>query len=121
MRLLPRLPIRTLAAAVLAFAGVALLPGTAPASCGDYVRVQTHDEAPAPPRPCHGPECSKAPAAPALPLTAPVLSSCGSDQSPVVLQSDADDRPSPGRAAAGTSAARPVRLTSSIFHPPRAN
>jgi hypothetical protein len=120
MRRLPRLPIRTLAAASLAFVGVTALPGIITASCGDYVHVQTHDEAPIAPQPCHGPECSRVPASAALPLTAPVPSS-ESDDPTVIINADADHRPSPGWAAGVATDAHPVRVTSSTFHPPRAN
>jgi hypothetical protein len=125
MRCLPRLPIRALTAAALVVVGFAFAPGRAEASCGDYVYVQTANQTPEiapiqPQPPCHGPGCSKAPAAPPVPLTAPVSSSSETDQSPVVLDADSDDRPGSGWAAGHRAAAQPIRLTSSIFHPPRA-
>jgi hypothetical protein len=125
MRCLPRLPIRALAAAALVVAGFAFAPGSAAASCGDYVHVQTtspaHNDAPVQPQPpCHGPGCSKAPTAPPVPLTAPVPSSSETDQSSVVLESGSDDRPGSGWAATRAADTYPIRLTSSIFHPPRA-
>ena len=42
MRLVPRLPVPALAALGLVLAGLALVPGTAAASCGDYVAVLGH-------------------------------------------------------------------------------
>ena len=111
-------PIRALLGAALALAAGLLLPGVASATCGDYVHIQTAD-APAGPRPCHGPECSKAPAGPAVPLTAPVLSA-DSDQSSVVVEASSDNRPASGEAARHNPSVVSIRLTSTIFHPPRA-
>jgi hypothetical protein len=114
-----RLPIRAVAAAALALAGVLMLPGGASATCGDYVHIQT-DDPPAPPRPCHGPQCSKAPATPIVPMTAPVPSSSESEQPSLVVDTEPGGRPSAGWAAGHTRFPLPIRLTSSIFHPPRA-
>ena len=122
MTLTPRLPIRAVAAAVLAVAGVALAPGGAAASCGDYVQIVT-DHKPAhqpagPAAPCPG--CSKAPATPILPLSAPVGSPSESEQSVALTDPAGGTRPVPGWARAMAANPHPVRLTSSIFHPPRA-
>ena len=121
MTLIPRLPIRAFAASVLAVAGVALAPGGAAASCGDYVHVVT-DHPPASPHgpaaPCPG--CSKAPAPPAIPLTAPVGSPSESEQSVALTSLAGGARPVPGWRRWTTASPQPVLLTSSIFHPPRA-
>ena len=125
MRLISRLPYPALVAAGLVLGGIALTPGTAAASCGNYVIVQNEDHTgqpqPVPAVPCHGPGCSKAPAAPALPMTAPVSSSTGNDQPTADLDSatDASNASSWGRLLPNVE--HPIRLTSSIFHPPRAS
>jgi hypothetical protein len=116
-------------------AGVALLPavvmlccaGRASAGCGDYVRivgpdgqVQSpvgHDPMPGE-RPCQGPNCSGGPKAPAPIPPAPT------GPAPVVkgLVPHADRHG--GLRTAGClpppADASPVRLPTSIFHPPRA-
>ena len=119
MNLLPRLPVRAVAAAVLAVAGLAVAPGGAAASCGHYVQIVTdHQPTPQPAAPCPG--CSKAPATPILPLSAPVGSPSESEQSVALTNPAAGTRPVPGWARSATTSPQPIRLTSSIVHPPRA-
>src|SRR5215218_1784280 len=123
---LSRLPFPALAAVGLVLAAVALAPGTAAASCGSYVTIQGHTDAgapaPNPPAvPCHGPGCSKAPASPALPLTAPVRSSTDSDQPSAHSDSSADPTAGPGWRQFQPVDSHPVPVASSIFHPPRAS
>ena len=122
MTLFPRLPVRAVAIAVLAVAGLAVAPGGAAASCGDYVQIVTdHQPTPqpaAPVAPCPG--CSKAPATPILPLSAPVGSPSESEQSVALTNPAGGARPVPGWARSTATSPHPVRLTSSIFHPPRA-
>src|SRR5687767_4518154 len=121
MNLLPRLPVRALAAAVLAVAGLAVVPAGAAASCGDYVQiVADHQPTPqpaSPAAPCPG--CSKAPATPILPISVPVRSPSESEQSVALTTPAAGAHPLPGWARSTATSPHPVRLTSSIFHPPR--
>ena len=123
MRFLSRLPFPALAALGLVIVGVALTPGGAAASCGSYVTIQGHADAggpiPAPTVPCHGPGCSNAPASPALPLTAPVTSSQGSEQPSAHSDSSADSTAGPRWGPFLSVDSHPVRVASSIFHPPR--
>lgn len=124
MTLVPRLPIRVLAAAALAVAAVALSPGGAAASCGDYVRIgaeqATSHHPPAIPKvPCHGPGCSKAPA-PLVPLTAPVQTRSDSEQLPALVATAAAAYSGRGWSHSTAAHPQPIRLTSAIFHPPRA-
>ena len=122
MTLIPRLPVRAVAVAVLAVAGVALAPGGAAASCGEHVQIVTdHPSTPqpaGPAAPCPG--CSKAPVTPVLPLSAPVPSPSESEHSGALTAAAAGLRPSPGWTHAMTANPQPVRLPSTIFHPPRA-
>jgi hypothetical protein len=113
-------------------AGVALVPavvvlccaGRAAAECGDYVRVLGPDGAVQPmpghdPQPCHGPFCHGTPKAPnpvppAPPSPAP---------DPKGLASDAGrgpDNPATTRFDVESDGS-PVRVSRSIFHPPRAS
>ena|SRR5947209_516593 len=124
MRLAFPLPIRAAASAVLALAGLALAPGTGTASCGDYVQVQTNqpteEHTPPAPCPCHGPQCSKAPATPAVPVTAPIRITAGSEQPVTTGEAGLPPFHEPGWALSNADSDPPVRLTTSIFHPPRA-
>ena len=120
----PALSIRVLAAAALVVVGFALAPGRRWRVGGDYVHVQTmdqsHEDAPAQPQPpCHGPGCSKAPAAPLVPLTAPVLTSSETATNrPSFWNPCADDRPG-RRWAGGRHSRRSYRSTHLLdFHPP---
>jgi hypothetical protein len=108
---------------------VALLCCTqsAAAGCGDYLtiidpdgKIQSpvgHDNAPVK-APCHGPNCSASPKAPA-PIP-PSLTSPG----PVVKAMVEVSREQPGSPGydglTPPTDGSPTRLTSSIFHPPRA-
>lgn len=125
MTLASRLPSRAVAAALLAVVGVALAPTGATASCGNYVQIgiekpKSHHEPAAPAAPCQGPGCSQGPAMPVLPLTAPVLSATDSEQSVAATGPISDTRPASGRSDPYAVNELPARLTSSIFHPPRA-
>lgn len=125
MRLIPRLPFPALVAVGLVLGGIALTPGTAAASCGSYVIVQNEDYTgqpqPVPAVPCHGPGCSKAPAVPVLPMTAPVASSTGTEQPTAEFDSIPRAIKSSGWGYLNPVDQHPIRLTSSIFHPPRAS
>jgi hypothetical protein len=115
-------------------------PPVARASCGDYVviggqpaRGQHHsgmtpatapsDNQPAPApdhrRPCHGPSCSGAPTPvqPASPAPAPT----GPHGTEWGWLTTAPDRPDVGPMSRwrAVDAARPLRLATSILHPPR--
>lgn len=122
MRLVARLPLPLVAALGLGVGGAALAPGAAAASCGDYVTVvdrldgdgPTH---PLPPAPCPG--CSKAPAPPAAPLTAPTTGVSDSDH-PTAAAEPGPAHGSASRWAVGRQfECRPIRPAGSIFHPPR--
>lgn len=125
MHLIPRLPIPAVVAAGLVVAGVALQPGIAAAACGDYVIVQkpadTGDPAPHPATPCHGPGCSKAPAAPLAPVTAPVRATADSDHLSAVVDSGVAGASRSQWAYAAAEGDRPVQAPAPIFHPPRAH
>jgi hypothetical protein len=128
MRLVPAVPIRLAAVAVLTAAGVAAAPGRADAGCGDYVTVaaDTPDhraDAPDgsnPLAPCRSPGCSSRPTPPDVPLTAPTTAPTGPDQWADALGRTGDHAPHP--AAGRTPPAdpgRPVHFPRPIFHPPR--
>ena len=123
MSFLSDLPYRTLVTAILVVGGLALLPGKAVATCGSYVVLENAHPAPQdrPPQRCDGPECSRAPSTPALPLTAPVSERSSSEQSSIPSETDAEDCFRPGWATFQTAADQPVHLPSAIFHPPRAS
>src|SRR5688572_22803801 len=83
----PRIPVRTLTAALLLAAGVFLLPGQAEAGCGEPLLTtsgkpppghQPQNPAPAPQDPirlpCHGPGCSGDPTPHDSPLSLPTTS-----------------------------------------------
>jgi hypothetical protein len=115
-------------------AGLLFAPG-AHAECGDYVATrlsvanaasaQSHDmpaapvtpAVPAPHKPCSGPHCSRLPAAPPAPVpTAPTRAAQEWGHVPDGLD--------PAPLAATTrlfeqQLSRPMRIPSSIFHPPR--
>src|SRR6478672_6537113 len=115
MPFLPRLSSPALAAVGLVLAGIALTPGTAAASCGSYVTIMGHADASgpspvAPVVPCHGPGCSKAPAAPAVPLTAPISSARGAEHPTAHADSTADPTSHPGWAQFQLAQPHPVRL-----------
>ena len=116
MTLAIRVPVRATAAAALAVAALAVAPAGANGSCGDYVQVVTDPQPTHEPAPCPG--CSKAPASPILPLTAPILSP--SEQSVTLTELPTDTRSIRGWAHSPCATWHPVRLTSTIFHPPRA-
>jgi hypothetical protein len=125
MRLIPRLRFPALVAVGLVFGGIALTPGTAAASCGNYVIVQNEDRTgqpqPVPAVPCHGPGCSKAPGVPTMPMTAPVTTSTTTEQLTANFDSDADLVKPSGWGRPLPNVEHPIRLASSIFHPPRAS
>jgi hypothetical protein len=115
-------------------AGVALLPavvvlcctGRASAECGDYVRllgpdgrVQTpadHDPMPGE-RPCHGPNCQGAPKAP---LPVPPAPTHAPDTKGLVVGDASQAGNDSTNHFPTESDGSPVRLPTSIFHPPRA-
>jgi hypothetical protein len=108
-------------------------PSVARASCGDYVVTRTAQAdqamadghrpaagAPAPADPrkrCHGPHCSRGPAVPLAP--APTVAPPAPQEWGWLARGP--DFAAPGRGALpfDSSCQHPVRLASSIFHPPR--
>ena len=120
---------------VVRLAGVALLPVVAMlycphqavAECGSHVIVLDEsgnarppmDHDPAAPKPCHGPNCTGGPKAPAPVPPAP--SSVAPDLKALTLPAapDPGDATVTGRPA--DSDGMPVRTSDSIFHPPRAS
>lgn len=124
---LPRL-IRATVIAALAVAGLLACAGRASAGCGNYVTIIgqpgetpgpiSHGPSPGPVR-CQGPNCTGGPKAPAPVPVPPMASGLGAGKA-LVSTTDADPGPTnPGRQSAST-AGRPVRRPSAIFHPPRA-
>src|SRR5262245_47042971 len=124
-------------AALLLAAAACLTPGRASAECGDYVTIRNGpadpahhattrdatpqpDQAPARP-PCHGPNCSSAPARDPSPL--PPVAPTGLQPKELTQHPAAAADPDAGPGSAldrDPSSARPVRRASSVFHPPRA-
>jgi hypothetical protein len=121
-----------LAATSLTFAASALVaPAPAAASCGDYVLLDTHADRLAgqtllPPRrarpddrqppPCHGPLCSRHPAAPLAP---PVLVPVSAEEWGHLPLPIRPTRPGPARSCREQPHAHPVHRGSSVYHPPR--
>ena len=115
-------------------AGVALLPavlalccpGQAAAGCGDYLQFvgpdgkvhapMGHDPQPAE-RPCHGPECTGGPRAPA-PVPPPPAPHFPDAKALVDTAADPNNSPTGNRPAAEFDGS-PVRRPTPIFHPPR--
>jgi hypothetical protein len=126
---LPRNPlVRVTTAAVLLAAGVLLSPGRAAASCGDYVTIggqpahamPASGDAPAvaPRPPCSGPNCSNRQNSPVAPLQAPVTPP--TDPKQLDARPGDADAPDAGRRLwFAEPSGRPVRTSTSIFHPPR--
>jgi hypothetical protein len=125
-----------LAATSLTFAASALVaPAPAAASCGDYVLLDTHADRPAgqtllppgrpqtpsqpdhkPPPPCHGPLCSRHPAAPPTPPVVVPVSAEEWGHLPFLIR---PARPGPARSCREQTHARPVHRGPSVYHPPR--
>src|SRR5262245_20784857 len=107
---------------VVALGVVALAPAKAKAQCGNYVRILNGTnpdpmEEHTPKTPCNGPGCSQLPSIPFTPLPAPMTANVDTKASVDHLSqspASASERAMPD--AAGD---RPVRMPSSIFHPPR--
>lgn len=125
-RVRPSPDLRFAGGALLLACAVACAPARARAECGDYVHIPNgtqaadHQGDPAPgPKPCHGPNCSKAPAAPVTPLPAPAPTPPEAKACPAGLR-DVGDGQSSWRLPPAT-AGRPTQLPSSVFHPPRAS
>jgi hypothetical protein len=119
----------------LAIAAAAVcLPSRAGAACGDYVHIADNPAADdrgkaasdlpdgsrgeSPRRPCHGPGCSNGPAAPATPLTAPVTDTAGPKQLAARTTGDTDPAAGPRWHHPADLSGPPVRIPTSIFHPP---
>jgi hypothetical protein len=95
-------------------------PNRATAGCGDYVTILNGSDSHQPAKmPCHGPNCSEAPARQQMPL-APV-SPVGPQVKEVVQSLLTLDVPIPSPDAFDRdhSFSRPIPGGSSIFHPPR--
>ena len=124
---------RRLGAAAMLFAASLAAPADVEATCGDYLWMPEHnagqvhhraaaDEGPVThsgdrPHPCSGPQCSRAPQAPLVPVPAPVTVDTHDQGLLAAMQPAAgrDDVAWPARDAA----ARPLIFSSSIFRPPR--
>lgn len=119
---------RRLGFAVAVLAGAAFAPGRAAAGCGDYDTpdlppelarlVADHGKAPAKPA-CHGPNCSKPPAAPVSLPNGPVRLPTGGDD----LTCPPADAPRVATSSRAHPAdhvdGSPARLAAAIYHPPR--
>src|SRR6185437_1879183 len=118
MRIRVRVSLRGVGVAMAIVAAVTLFPGVAAAQCGNYVHIaEQSDKSPVPRQPCHGPNCSQKPAAPAAPLPAPPAPSQVKEC--VALVGSTTDR-GPFHWLLPTSIALVVpQLGDSIFHPPR--
>jgi hypothetical protein len=118
------------AALALLVAGF-LAPTPARASCGDYIdmsgshaamtgaspeRMPGHDLPQAPPRPCSGPHCSKAPFTPApTPVSAPDRDERWGLGLVLPFLGDVDS----GLLPSANDPAQPVHHPARIYHPPR--
>jgi hypothetical protein len=117
--------------------GLLLAPALAHASCGDYVVLGSmpggqaghrnplslqptalHARAHLPllPPPCSGPECSRGKLPPLLPVAS---GSVPVEQWACLLPANLDPKTEVPFGLPDSACARPVRLASSIFHPPR--
>jgi hypothetical protein len=118
-----------LAATSLTLAATALVaPPPAAASCGDYVSLDGHAarhaaraETPAqpdhrPPLPCHGPLCTRHPAAPPAPAIPAGVSAEEWGHLPSLTR---PPRPGAARQDREQTHAHPVHHGSSVYHPPR--
>ncbi len=131
--------IRTAVAVLTIAVGIALTPGRASATCGDYVLIagqsseaqhQNHKLSTAPgespgnpesPRvPCHGPGCSKSPTDSIPPITAPIGGEADPKNPPATLGGAGPGDGGVSRERDFTSNERAVHLPTTIFHPPRA-
>src|SRR4051794_30136516 len=120
-RVLSRLPVRPVAAALLLAAGLFGSAGTATAACGDYLvidgRPASHEPAPLG-EPCHGPNCSAREAPAPAPLAPPTSPTPPPKDRPADLAEPAD--PAPGFEHVGDPpAGRAVHRSYLPFHPPR--
>lgn len=113
--------VRVAVAGVLLAAGLAASSATARADCGDHVLVLGKGgEPPAslPLMPCHGPNCSNAPK-PLPPMTAaPTVTAPPQEWGVSALVPALDSDPD-SSAVVPDAAGRPVRRSTSLFHPPR--
>lgn len=119
---------RVTGAAILLAVGFWVSTGTAAASCGDYVIIDGQPAAhgtnptghPASPgRPCHGPNCTAAPAPAPVPMTAPPPVEPGAKEVAArVADETADVHSDCGRASLDADG-RPISRPSSPYHPPR--
>ena len=121
---LPTPSFRPIAVAVLVAAGLTLAPGSASASCGDYVTVvgQTDagHETGAPRSPCTGPGCSNRPMTPILPLSTPVTSTAQAKELAARTAVEVETDPCAGWQLFTATKRPDSSCTSAIFHPPRA-
>jgi hypothetical protein len=114
--------LRLPAVAAIVLLAAAFAPGKAHAECGDYVMVGKHAAdgmSSKPAVPCHGPHCSQRSNMPLVP-PAPPPSAAPVDWAAFIarLHVPTDS----GRDfLRGDISAYPIRLTDSIFHPPRLN
>jgi hypothetical protein len=122
VRTLSLSPVLTACGVFVALGVVALSPAKATAQCGNYVRILNGAnpepmEDHSPKAPCNGPGCSQLPSIPFTPLPAPIVTNVDSKACVDHLR---QSPPSAGeRAIPDAADTRPVRVPSSIFHPPR--
>ena len=116
--------LKSVGGVLLVLGGLALFPEMASAQCGNYVTIlgspsasqQMPDEH-MPKAPCNGPGCSQLPSVPFTPLPAPIVTNVESKACVDFLgqpPQSAGERANPD-----ANSDRPVRMSNSIFHPPR--
>ena len=122
-----RTVLRFAGAAVMAAVVLACAPDRASAGCGEHGTIFAGGGLPTPPpitgdgpspkRPCHGPNCSEAPAAPQVPPSAPV--SVPVNDVKACLTGPADPREGSSRPVEPTAEPLPVGRALPVYHPPR--
>jgi hypothetical protein len=121
-----RLPVTALLLAV----GFFVSPGRASAECGDYVTIagqpSAHHAMPQAPddgrpgdAPCNGPNCSKRKDSPVAPVRAPATPTGETKPIGVTVGADLPPDADGGAWLTLSTSVRPVRTSTSIFHPPR--
>ena len=124
--------VRLPAAAFLLAGGFFVSPGRASADCGDYVTIagqpSAHHAMPpaddtkptdSPRRPCNGPNCSKRQDSPITPSRAPVTPTGETKSLEVRIGADLPPDSDGGWRLLDATSAQPIRMSRSIFHPPR--
>jgi hypothetical protein len=116
---------------MLLVAGACLTPERASAGCGDHVTIlngsaagEHHAAAPAdstlPTKlPCQGPNCSGEPVRQQAPATPVAPTTPQGKEIAQTLDSLGDDGALPSRLDRDSAGSRPIRRSTSVFHPPR--